>query len=77
MWVDEPHKCELPLRSIYKVWAVVGNYFECDHCKATWQVQARVPVVEHGEAVQGLYNLTFIRRVGDHVYTISWVYDDE
>jgi hypothetical protein len=65
-WVKKPHLCELPLVAHGSV-AKVGAWFECDHCKANWKVQARV----YADTL-GFYRLTFIRRVGDYTYTRSW-----
>ena len=66
-WVTEPHRCDLPLNA-HGSYAKVGAWFECDHCKANWQVQARV-----NSKVESFYNLTWVRRVGDYLYTISWL----
>ena len=64
-WVDKPHRCALPL-VVHGSVGMVGAHFECDHCKVTWKVQARVLIDSN------TYGLTFIRRVGDYLYTISW-----
>lgn len=66
MWIKEPHRCTLPL-VCHGEKGKVGNWYECDHCKAEWRVQARVP---HPN-LESFYLLTFVRRVGDYQYTIS------
>lgn len=65
-WVSGPHICELPMTAHGSV-AKVGAYYQCDDCYATWKVQARVIAEE-----EGFYMLTWIRRVGDYLYTRSW-----
>lgn len=64
-WVDKPHRCGVPLH-VYGTCGKVGSYFECDECHATWTVQARVLLDKN------YYGLTFVRRVGEYIYTISW-----
>lgn len=65
-WVEKPHRCDLPV-IVHESLGKVGDWFECDHCKANWQVQARVLYDEYRN-----FALTYVRRVGDYIYTISW-----
>lgn len=65
-WVDKPHQCRLPLVA-HGVEAKVGAWWECDHCKRNWQIQARVV-----SDTESFYKLTWIRREGDYLYTRSW-----
>lgn len=55
-FVDKPHRCNVPLTAHGSV-AMVGAYFECDHCKATWAIQARVP----DTTTESMWKLTWIR----------------
>lgn len=66
-FIDKPHTCDLPMYAHGSV-AKVGAWFECDHCKANWKIQARVMADQ-----ESFYNLTWIRRVGDYLYTRSWL----
>lgn len=70
-WVDKKHRCDLPL-TVYGKTGKVGSWFECDHCKANWQVQARVPYFSPTHTNE-MWNLTFVRREGDMLYTVSWM----
>lgn len=64
-WVDKPHKCNPPTVAHG---IRVGQWWECDYCKLTWGVQARV----RGN-YDGQYKLTYVRRDGNFVHTISWM----
>jgi len=65
-FVDKPHKCNLPLNAHGSI-AKVGAFWECDHCKKTWRIQARV-----NSNTESFYNLTWIYREGDYIITRSW-----
>jgi hypothetical protein len=67
MWIDKPHRCNVPLIAHGGV-AKVGAWYECDHCHKEWQVQARVI---HPE-VESLFLLTYIRHEGGITLTRSW-----
>jgi hypothetical protein len=65
-WIDKPHRCNVPLLCYGSV-GTVGRWYECDHCHKEWQVQARVPLNDGTH-----YGLTFVRREGDFIITLSW-----
>jgi hypothetical protein len=59
-WTEQRHRCNLPL-ICHGSQAKVGRLFECDHCKAQWQVQgtSRIDDDNFGLAFQRLANDTY------------------
>lgn len=66
-FVDKPHRCNVPLTAHGSV-AKVGAFFECDYCKLTWTLQARVP----DTITESMYKLTWIRDECGYTHTMSW-----
>lgn len=65
-WIEKPHLCDMPL-IVHTSVGKVGQWYECDRCYKEWQVQARVLLKD------GInYGLTYVRREGDIIKTISW-----
>lgn len=64
-FIQATHLCNIPMTAHGSV-AKIGAFFECDHCKATWRIQARVKDF----STESMYALTWVREAP--VLSRSW-----